>query len=300
MSSVNSSDELATFYLQTAGVRGVHVDLGPAWREIHSKECYPERIRDLLGEGCAASALLTAHIKVEGRLSVQARGEGPIRTLFAECTAAGTLRGIAQENESPDGALRTDQTSLLAPGLLAITVENPGRTGGEPTRYQGLVPIESDRLAEAIERYFDQSEQLPTRIVLAATESRATGLMIQKLPGDAGDEDGWARMCALFDTLGPGEMLAIDRPTLLRRLFHDEALVEGTLRTLRFSCSCSRARVEAMLRALGHEEARASVVSGEAVIRCEFCGTTYRFSPDEVEAVLAGPDPTAAAPESLQ
>ena len=155
-------DTLTRFLLQEAGVRGVRVHLDATWQQIRGRAEYPLAISELLGEASAASALFTAHAKIEGRLSVQLRGEGPLRTLFAECTAAGTLRGIAQVDEG--AVLPRDLRLLGTNAVLAITIENPGAEGREPTRYQGMVALESDSLAEALEGYFRQSEQLPTRL----------------------------------------------------------------------------------------------------------------------------------------
>src|SRR5688500_11990087 len=192
-------DRLTRFLLETAGVRGVRVHLDEAWREIASRADYPRDVSLLLGQAVVATALLTAHAKVEGRLSLQLRGEqGPLRLLFAECTAAGTLRGIARLDEDvavegSDGGQRvsnppgTDLRDFGAGGILARTIENPSPSGREPMRYQGLVPLEAPTLAGALEDYFRQSEQLPTRLLLVADASRAAGVMLQKLPGDAGD-----------------------------------------------------------------------------------------------------------------
>src|SRR5690606_32419690 len=164
-------------------VRGVHVRLDATWRSIASSDDYPPTVRGLLGEASAASALFTGHTKVDGRLSVQLRGTAALRTLFAECTAAGTLRGIARLAEgAPDIA------GLQAIGddaLLAITIENPGVGDREPVRYQSLVSLDAPDLSTAFEAYFVQSEQLPTRILLAADGDSAVGLMLQKLPGDS-------------------------------------------------------------------------------------------------------------------
>ncbi|HMB42784.1 MAG TPA: Hsp33 family molecular chaperone HslO, partial [Luteimonas sp.] len=213
-------DTLTRFLLQEAGVRGVRVHLDATWQQIRGRAEYPLAISELLGEAAAASALFTAHAKIEGRLSVQLRGEGPLRTLFAECTAAGTLRGIAQVDEGV--ALPRDLRLLGSNAVLAITIENPGAAGREPTRYQGMVALESDSLAEALEGYFRQSEQLPTRLLLAVDDNRAAGLMLQKLPGDEGDEDGWARALALVETLSQQELLDWPTDTLLRKLFHQD------------------------------------------------------------------------------
>src|SRR5688572_23372684 len=188
-------DSLTRFLLADAGVRGVRVHLDDTWRQIRDRAEYPQAAAELLGEATAAAALFTGHAKVDGRLSVQLRGNGALRTLFAECTAAGTLRGIAQLAE--EGEVSRDLRELGPAAVLAITIENPAAANGrDPTRYQGLVALESDSLAGAFEDYFRQSEQLPTRLLLATDERHAAGLMLQKLPGDDGDDDGWARACA--------------------------------------------------------------------------------------------------------
>ncbi|KRG46593.1 heat-shock protein Hsp33 [Stenotrophomonas panacihumi] len=298
---MNAQDRLTRFLLPTAGVRGVHVQLGAAWQEIRGRADYPPAARRLLGEACVASALFTGHTKVDGRLSVQLRngGDGALRTLFAECTAAGTLRGIVQLDE--DGDAPTDLRTLGEDALLAITIENPGLDPREPQRYQSLVALDASTLDEAFEDYFRQSEQLPTRLLLAADGEQAAGLLLQKLPGDSGDEDGWNRVSALFDTLAAPELLEVEGPALLHRLFHEEQpeLLGG--KPLAFACSCSRERVEAMLRALGEEEARAAAEpTGAVKIRCEFCGREYHFPLTEFGVLFAEPSANAPAPERLQ
>jgi molecular chaperone Hsp33 len=294
-------DTLDRFLLPAAGVRGVRVHLDDTWAQIRARgDDVPASAVELLGEAVAAAALFTGHAKVDGRLSVQLRGTGPLRTLFAECTAAGTLRGIAQVAEDGDPA--RDLRAMGEGAVLAITIENPAGPGREPVRYQGLVPLESDSLAGAFEGYFRQSEQLPTRILLAADDRRAAGLMLQKLPGDEGDDDGWARAGALFDTLSPAELLDWPAPTLLHRLFHEEAPQALGQRPLRFACSCSRERVGAMLRSLGRDEAAAAAEAngGDVRVRCEFCGEVYDFNPDEINTLFASPDQTVEGPTSLQ
>ncbi len=294
------SDRLTRFLLPHAGVRGVRVHLHEAWRQIRAREDYPAAVSELLGEAVAASALFTGHAKVEGRLSVQLRGEGRLRTLFAECTAAGTLRAIAQLAEGDAPPPSRDLRALGAGAILAITIENPGARGQDPTRYQGLVPLEADALSGAFEDYFRQSEQLPTRLLLAADDERAAGLMLQKLPGDAGDDDGWRRANALFDTLAAAEVLDLPADTLLTRLFHEEAPQRLGEKPLAFGCSCSRERVAAMLCSLGQDEARAAVIDGAARIRCEFCGQRYEFDPAAVEALFDAPEAALPAPERVQ
>lgn len=293
------ADRLTRFLLPEAGVRGVRVHLDDTWRQIRGRSDYAPSVAELLGEASAAAALFTGHAKVEGRLSIQLRGEGALRTLFAECTAAGTLRGIARTSD--DGAeVSRDLQSLGGNPLLAVTIENPGTGAREPVRYQGLVPVESASLSDAFEGYFAQSEQLPTRLLLAVDDSAAAGLMLQKLPGDAGDADGWNRASTLFDTVTSEELLSLPAGELLHRLFHEEAVEILAERPLAFACSCSRDRVAAMLESLGAEEAYASLTDGHVGVRCEFCGQDYRFERTDLDTLFTAAGIQSEAPERIQ
>ena len=296
--SSDAPDTLTRFLLPAAGVRGVAVRLDATWDAVAGRADYPPAARELLGEAAAAAVLFTGHTKVDGRLSIQIRGERGLRTLFAECTAAGTVRGIVQLTEGQDAP--RDLRDLGRDALLAITIENPGLDPREPQRYQSLVGLDASRLAEAFEDYFRQSEQLPTRLLLAADGGRAGGLMLQKLPGDEGDDDGWNRVGALFDTLAEAELLATPVPVLLHRLFHEESPQVLTERPVRFGCSCSRERVASMLHSLGQEEAVAALADGVAEVRCEFCGQQYRFTQPQIEELFVHPAVDMEAPARLQ
>ncbi len=300
MSHDASNDHLTRFLLEQAGVRGVHVQLDDTWQQIRARADYPSTVADLLGQAIAASALFTGHIKVDGRLSIQLRGSGALRTLFAECTGTGTLRGIATVAEGQDADVGNLQ-ALGDDALLAITIENPGARGQEPTRYQGLVALDADTLSDAFEGYFRQSEQLPTRLLLAADQGRVAGLMLQKLPGDGGDDQGWEHASVLFDTLGARELLETPAELLLHRLFHEDGAQLLGDKALRFGCSCSRERVSGMLESLGEPEARAAAESNEGRIdvHCEFCGQTYRFDLVDIDALFS-PTASHGAPERLQ
>ncbi|MCL7715723.1 Hsp33 family molecular chaperone HslO [Stenotrophomonas mori] len=296
----DTSDLLVRFLLPEAGVRGVHVQLAASLGEILSHGDYPPTAKRLLGEACVASALFTGHVKIDGRLSIQLRSGSALRTLFSECTSAGTLRGIAQLEDGQDAP--ADLAQLGEDALLAITIENPGLDPREPQRYQSLVALQGDSLDDAFEDYFRHSEQLPTRLLLAAEGGRAAGLLLQKLPGDQGDDDGWTRAGALFDTLGREELLALDGHGLLHRLFHEEQVTTVGDKQLRFGCSCSRERVAGMLQALGEDEARAAAAAtgGQVDVRCEFCGRTYHFPLSEFGVLFTDTSIRQTAPERLQ
>lgn len=298
-----TDDRLTRFLIQGAGVRGVRVHLQDSWQQIRERTAdsidHPEAMA-LLGQAAAAAALFTGHAKVDGRLSVQLRSQGPLRTLFAECTAAGTLRGLVQVDESR-GDVPHDLRQLGEGAVLAVTIENRNRRRNrEPVRYQGLVALQAESLAGVFEDYFRQSEQLPTRLLLAADTERAAGLMLQKLPGDDGDHDGWDRAGALFQTLSTAELLDWTSTTLLSRLFHEDGVQELGDKPLRFACSCSRERVESMLVSLGEAEATAAAAGGSAQVRCEFCGQRYSFEREEVKRLLQAASTATDAPQQLQ
>ncbi|MEO6384209.1 MAG: Hsp33 family molecular chaperone HslO, partial [Thermomonas sp.] len=253
---------MSRFLIEGSGVRGVIVRLTDTWREVRARSTYPHSVAQVLGQTLAASALFTGHAKIAGRLSVQLRGDGALRSVFAECTSAGTLRGLARY----DQPLPTPLTprSFGNDALMAITIENPPRNAGDAGRYQGLVPLDADSLPEAFEHYFNQSEQLPTRIVLATDDATAAGIMLQRLPEASTDEDaeeGWRRASALLDTLDPAELLQLPLQRLLYRLFNQDGVRLLDHRPLQFGCSCSGERVAGMLQGLGSEESLAAADS---------------------------------------
>ena len=288
METVLAEDVLHRFLLERAGVRGVIVRLGAAWREVAGRAEYPAPLLDLLGQTLAASALLTGNIKFDGALSVELKSKGALRLLFAECSDAGRLRGLARWNETLPEPL---SLSELPQAIMAITIGQAER--GQ--RYQGLVDLGHPELATALENYFQQSEQLPARFVLAANGQNAVGLMLQKLPGEGGhdtahDEDGWPRVEQLTATLGRDELLSTSPEEVLYRLYHEEVVRLFKPRPLAFGCSCSRERVEAMLRSLGREEIEATLASqnGTIEVTCEFCAREYTFDRVDAEHLLSG------------
>jgi molecular chaperone Hsp33 len=274
-------DRLYRFMLESAGVRGVWVRLESTWREIQSRAHYPNAVLNNLGQVCTAAALFTGHIKVNGRLSLQLRGTGALRTLFAECTSEGVLRGIAHyQDPLPDILMPHD---FGDGAILAITIETHAPGAAEPVRYQGIVGLEADSLSQAFKNYFLQSEQLPTHLLLAANHTHTTGLLLQQMPeSSAIDGDAWNRISALFDTLHSDELMQTNHETLLWRLFHEEQIVVQPPQFLAFGCSCSRARVEDMIRTLGQTEAESALEQGLATVHCDFCGQAYVFNEENI------------------
>lgn len=299
MQNQSHDDVLHRFLLPDAGVRGTLVRLGASWREVASRADYPTALRVSLGETLAASVLLTGNIKLDGALSVELKSSSALRLLFAECSDQGHVRGLARWQEPLPEPLALD---ALADAVMAITLGNVER--GQ--RYQGLVELRHAGLAESLEGYFIQSEQLPARILLAADAQQAVGLMLQKMPDEGGhdaasDEEAWNRVVHLTATLGAQELLATPAESLLYRLYHEESVRLLETRPLAFGCSCSRERVAAMLRSLGRVEVEAALAArdGEIEVVCEFCAQRYTFDPIDAELLLRdGAAP--GAPETPQ
>lgn len=298
METVLVEDVLHRFLLERAGVRGVLVRLGPAWREVAGRADYPPVLRSLLGQSLTASALLTGNIKLEGALSIELKSSGALRLLFAECNDHGRLRGLARWSDPLPDPL---ELTKLPDAIMAITIGHAER--GQ--RYQGLVDLQHPDLIGALENYFSQSEQLPAKILLAANGDHAVGLMLQKLPGEGGhdavdDEDAWPRILHLAATLGEDELLATSPEQLLYRLFHDESVRLFEPRSLAFGCSCTRERVEAVLRSLGRSEVEAALEArdGEIEVICEFCAQRYTFDRIDAEQLLS--QPGVSAPDTAQ
>jgi molecular chaperone Hsp33 len=280
--SSRDADCLHRFIFERTDVRGELVHLDASWRAMLERQDYPPAVRDLLGESLAAAALLSATVKIDGSLQLQVRGDGPVSLLLVEATAQGTLRGLAHwRGEVPDGKLG-EQVGAAA--RLALTID-PGE-GGE--RYQGLIAVEKDTLAATLEDYFQRSEQLATRLWLAAGERRASGMLLQRLPGRSRDAEDWNRDVFLGDTVSADELLDLTARELLRRLFHEEDLRLFDAEPLSFRCSCSAERIETMLRGLGYDEVRDILEQeGDVQVSCEFCRQVYAYDVVDVERLFA-------------
>lgn len=276
------TDSLHRFLFEGNQVRGEIVHLDATWRALQGKLNYPRVVRNLLGEAAAASALLTPTLKFQGKLTLQVTGDGPVHLLVMQCTSENTLRGLARWHGEPqDESL----SALVGGGRMAITIDPvKGRE-----RYQGIVEVVGDELAHSLEAYFERSEQLGTRLWLAADERRAVGLLLQQLPGEAEDADAWNRVQHLGSTVTRHELLELPPQELMHRLFSEEDIRVFEPTPLSFRCGCSRSNIESVLRGLGQEEVR-SILRDEGVIKvdCEFCGQVYEFDHVDAESLFKG------------
>jgi molecular chaperone Hsp33 len=289
---MHDRDCLHRFMFEQYPIRGHLVHLDAAWRALIEHREYPAAIRNTLGETVAASLLLAATVKFEGVLSLQLQGDGPVHLLLAQCTGGLGVRGLARYRESvqaDEGASdRQDRiVDLIGTGNLTVTLE----TDDGAQRYQGIVPIAGGRLAESLQVYFENSEQLPTRLWLHADASGVSGMLLQKLPvadapsgADAGAvEDAWRRVQLIGETLTPEELRTLADAEILHRLFNEDDVRLFEPAPVYFRCRCSRERVSRMLQSLGDAETHAVLAErGEVEVRCDFCNRAYVFDAVDV------------------
>lgn len=277
---MRSPDTLQRFLFESNAIRGELVHLDSAFSAIRGQHAYPLPVSRLLGHALAASALLSATIKYHDSLILQARGSGAVQMLVAQCSANRSLRGLARWTDPvPDAG----PGELCGTGDLVITID-PG-SGGE--RYQGLVDLGGRTLAESLERYFAQSEQLATRLWLACDGEVAAGMLLQRLPGEALDPDAWNRVTRLGATLSDAELLGLSVEEVRHRLFHEEDIRLFEPERTTFRCGCSRETIEAVLRSLGRAELEDILQQeGEIGVSCEFCNRHYRFDAVDAEHLL--------------
>jgi len=280
MSITDSS--LSRFIFEHAPIRGEFTHVGEAWRTMLAQHNYPPVLKGLLGELVAASALLAATLKLRGSLILQIQGNGPISLLVVECTGDLKMRATAKWKGDLSRAKLAD---LVGQGSFVITLDPKD---GNQT-YQGIVPLEGDSVAEVLQNYMTRSEQLETRLWLAADSTCVGGMLLQKMPEqEARDDDAWNRAGQLAATLTPNELLELPAPDILHRLFHEEDIRLFEAQEVRFECTCSRDSVTGMLRMLGHEEIRSIVEEhGRVEVHCEFCNQRYEFDPVDAEQVFA-------------
>ena len=269
------ADALTDFLFPDLGVRGALVEINSDIEKLLGSRPYSPDVRKLLGQTIAAMPLLASHSKFEGRINLQFQGKGDLKLLVAQVDRSLTVRGMAKA--APDVA--GDFQTLMHGGLLAMMLE-PDR-GSE--HYHALVDVEGETLAAALENYFRQSEQLPTLLRLAATKNRLAGILLQRLPEEVVDEAGWEHLSHLFATLGEEELASTDTTTLMRRLFHAENLRLFEPSPVKLSCRCDRGSIATMLLGMGEEELMPVLKDqGKVEVTCEFCGSTYVFTPLEV------------------
>ncbi|CAB3651327.1 Hsp33 family molecular chaperone HslO [Achromobacter sp. SIMBA_011] len=298
------TDQLKKYLLEDRSVRVQAVRLTDTWKAVQANHDYPPAITHLLGELVAASTLLAANIKFDGSLVLQIQGDGPIALLVVECRSDLSLRATVKVREGHDVPTDGDMQSLLNPGGNGrfIVVLDPQHKVPGQQAYQGIVPLEGETVAEALQHYMKASEQLDTRLWLAADADHAAGMLIQRLPHHGGSDtttlseqaatETWDRATALATTLKRDELLTTEIDTLIHRLFWEETLVAFDPLPVRWHCPCTRERVANMLRSLGQAEVDDILAErGQVDVACDFCGKPYVFDAVDCAALFTGSQP---------
>ena len=285
-------DKLQGFIFDQFDIRGEILTLKQSYGEAIARGNYPQLIKHLLGEFMAAAGMLSATLKFDGVLTLQAQGPGPLSMIMADCTRHHNLRAIASIDHAYDFNTDESLAALVGKGTLSLTIDP---SNGE--RYQGIVPLESENLANCLEDYFTRSEQLRTRIWLAAdtelgSSPRAAGLLLQALPRqlETSAEENlqmWEHTTQLANTITLEEQLTLDHEQQLHRLFHQEPLRLFEAKPVRFNCSCSKERISQALLSLGEKELNSILdEAGLVAIDCQFCGQHYRFTRDDIQQLF--------------
>jgi molecular chaperone Hsp33 len=287
-------DAVAAFQIEGEPVRGRLARLGPSVDEILRAHDYPEPVANLLGEACALAALVGSNLKFEGRLIVEARGNGPVRFVVADYDTSGGLRGYCGFDAeavaaATRGFVQPGAKSLLGDGHFMMTVDQ----GPDMDRYQGVTAIEGETLALCAEQYFAQSEQTPTRVRLAVGQAdglwRAGGMLIQNIAEDdarGSTTEAWTRTQAFFETVGEDELVdpELSSQQLLFRLFHEDGVRVFGSQPLRAFCRCSQERIENVLKSFDPAERTDMVeADGQIHVTCEYCSRVYAVEPEALE-----------------
>jgi molecular chaperone Hsp33 len=322
--------QLHKFLFDGLPVRGMLVQLTDVWQEVLQRRAdnletgaYPEPVRRLLGEMTAAAVLMQSNIKFNGALVMQIFGDGPLKLAVVEVNPDLSLRATAKVvGALSDNSSLPEMVNVNNEGRCAITLDPLSKLPGQQP-YQGVVPLfddqrnKLDKFSDVLQHYMLQSEQLDTTLVLAANDTTAAGLLIQRLPlkgegnlaakasmedeDEIGRNEDYNRISILAASLKPEELLGLDAETILRRLFWEETLVRFEPLTPKFTCSCSNERVSNMIRSLGSDEVESILAErGNVEVGCDFCGRQYRYDAVDAAQIFTGVPTAGSGTSSLQ
>ncbi len=297
-------DTLQRFIFENSAVRGELVEISDTWKQVQARKRYPKPVSALLGEMLAAAALLSANLKFNGMIVMQMHGDGPVKLLVVECDSNLQLRAtakLADDAVIADDASLTQLVNAHGHGRFVITLDPKDKLPGQQP-YQGIVPLDGESVAVVIENYMLRSEQLETKLWLAADQNVSRGLLLQKLPKEGGngtqvadDAQMWNHTVMLASTLRNEELLSTDINTLMRRLFWEETIRVFEPRHPTFHCSCTREKVANMLIMLGKQEIDSALADLEKLaIQCDFCGQHYEFDKVDCTQLFTTENPSVA------
>ncbi|MDP1770987.1 MAG: Hsp33 family molecular chaperone HslO [Methylobacter sp.] len=273
-------DLLHRFLFEELGVRGEWVKLDTSWQAAKLHQRGSENVQQQLGQALAAVVMLSATVKFKGSMILQAQGDGDIKTLVAQATDQRKIRGLVRGKKNvANGPLE----AMFGQGRLVLTIESEN---GHP--YQGIVPLQGNNLAAVLQTYFEQSEQLKTRLWLFANATHAVGLLLQELPAQENYEADWEHIEILANTVTEQELFDLDCEQLLYRLFNQEKVRLFDAEPVEFGCACSRPNIEKTLFAMGRTELEDILKERDIIeVNCEFCSEQYRFDKIDVENILS-------------
>ncbi|WP_281648414.1 Hsp33 family molecular chaperone HslO [Parendozoicomonas sp. Alg238-R29] len=281
------TDSAQRFLFENTDIRGERVQLDQSLQEAFAPHAYPEMIRVLLGELATAAVLLSTTLKFEGKMTLQARSSGPVSLLMIECTDKRSFRGVARWSDEQLSPSDTGLHSLLENGQLVITVDPE-----KGKRYQGVIPLEGENLAGCLSSYFQQSEQLPTKLWLACDGEKAAGFLLQALPHQkdkdlAARTEHWEHFTVLAETLKDEEMLELSTEEVLHRLYHEEDIRLFDGETIKYHCNCSRERTGSALITVDPADIQEILEEqGQIDMDCQFCNTRYTFTEADIHQLL--------------
>ncbi|MCK8046392.1 MULTISPECIES: Hsp33 family molecular chaperone HslO [Shewanella] len=276
-----SKDNLYRYLFENASVRGELVQLESSYQEVISAHDYPLAIQKVLGELMASTSLLTATLKFSGDISIQLQGDGPVSLAVINGNNLQQLRGVSRW----DGEIADDASlqQMFGKGYMVITL-----TPNDGERYQGVVGLEKDTLAECLEDYFQQSEQLPTKIKLFADTKQAAGMFLQVLPTDGNHNEEFDHLSILTETVKQDELFSLEAEEVLHRLYHEEEVRLYEPVAVTFKCTCSKERSAKAIRTVSKEEVDAIIAEvGKVEMGCEYCNSKYIFDSIDIEAIYA-------------
>ena len=274
-------NEIQTFVLEDSGIRGALVRLEETWQQVIASHDYPPAVRALLGEGVVATLLLASGLKATPNVSLQLQGEGPLKLLLIQCTDGQRVRAMASFKSASAAA------PLLGSGRLVVNLD----TGKPNGFFQGIVPLTSENLDECLESYFEQSEQLGTRLILRSHERRVAGLLLQVLPGHGEDRsaEAFETAAAFAATVTADELATAPAERLLPKLFAGQAVRLFTPKPVAHDCRCTPERLAGVVRMLGAEEVKGLLAEqGHVELKCEFCNRAFRYDDQQVDAIMRG------------
>jgi molecular chaperone Hsp33 len=288
MSEEIESDSVVRFLFENCAVRGVWVRLQESCSSMLALKEMSQASKVLLGESLAASVLLSCTIKMQGRVAIQARGDGALKLLVAESTQDAGVRGVIDMDPGVDPLAVPSLQQLIGSGYLSVTL-----LPEDGESYQGIVPLQGARLQDCLADYFALSEQLPTALWLASDGKCASGLLLQAMPSGDGNDVSWQHLHVLASTLKNDELLSLPCEVLLHRLFHQETVRVFKPEPIRFQCTCSEERSHNALAILGRDELyKLFAEQPEVVVDCQFCGAQYRYTAKDMVDVLGEMSPS--------